>query len=529
MSGISVVDRKQGSDAIRFVSFNVNGVRTLFHYQPFSQMNQSLKASFEYFDADVITFQELKTEKYGISKWGKVDDFYSFISIPSNKKGYSGVGCWVRKPEKDHPLYEALKVVKAEEGITGYLTVKVGGKEVRYKDDTSQGIGGYESLGLDETNDDEALTLDSEGRCVVVELACNIVVFNVYCPANSGQTDDGQLFRLKYLKVLYKRIRNLKALGKNIVLMGDINSCRDLIDQAEALEANMIQITSTTTGEDIEEKYSQLAYEFVMNPEAPQRRMLNQMLTDSIIPGISQDGILVDTTRYVQTKKRLKMYTVWNTLKNTRPVNYGSRIDFILLSKELQDYILQADILPDVMGSDHCPVYLDIDSNFFTKGNDYDQVKVPRFEAKFKYDLNHKNILDMFGSQNRKRQLPSNDPEDGSAGSSSTFKKSTSSRMVKGSTTSEVHDELLIKGTNIKQTGDCISERNVKKVSTSQTKLSFFNDRLPKAPLCKHGIEAILKTSKTPTNYGRRFWSCEKPNGDSGNKAGSCGFFQWVS
>ena len=43
-----------------------------------------------------------------------------------------------------------------------------------------------------------------------------------------------------------------------------------------------------------------------------------------------EEPFLYDTTRLVQGR-RMKMYTVWNTLTNARQINHGSRIDLILL------------------------------------------------------------------------------------------------------------------------------------------------------------------------------------------------------
>ena len=541
--GLRGIEQKSDND-IRFVTFNVNGIRTLFHYQPFSTMNQSLRKVFDYLQSDVITFQELKTERLSISRWGKVDGFYSFISIPTTKKGYSGVGCWIRIPPVGNPLHHQLKVIKAEEGITGCLTIKIRGNNVRYRDDLSQGIGGYDSLGLDEKdNNAEALKLDSEGRCVIVELACNIIIFNVYCPANSTFTQEGQEFKMKFLKVLFKRIRNLKEMKKNVILMGDLNVCRDLIDSAEALENSSIQITSETTGCGIEANYSEIAREFVLNPDTPHRRLLNQIITDSIIPEVSDEGILIDTTRFIQTKKRLKMYTVWNTLKNTRSINYGSRIDFILISNILKEGIKNANILPDVMGSDHCPVYFDLNMIPLNPVNSLHNAKLPKFEAKFKFELNHRNVLDLFSENSNKAKEMITELKDfgSNTGKSSINETNDLNRIVKRSISNKSksidsffksqHNGSVASRNRSMELLARISGRNEERTSnniiSTQSKLTIA-EGLDDTPLCKHNEEAILRISKTVSNFGKRFWTCKKPKGDSNNRDSSCGFFQWI-
>jgi AP endonuclease-2 len=55
--------------------------------------------------------------------------------------------------------------------------------------------------------------------------------------------------------------------------------------------------------------------------------------------------------------ERQGMNTCWDTKRNTRPANNGSRIDYILCSDGLKSWFTYADIQPGLMGSDHCPVY----------------------------------------------------------------------------------------------------------------------------------------------------------------------------
>ena len=53
-------------------------------------------------------------------------------------------------------------------------------------------------------------------------------------------------------------------------------------------------------------------------------------------------------------------YSWWSYRFNARANNVGWRIDYFLVSDRLKDSITSADILTDVMGSDHCPVLLEI-------------------------------------------------------------------------------------------------------------------------------------------------------------------------
>ncbi|MGZ8144828.1 MAG: endonuclease/exonuclease/phosphatase family protein, partial [Methylosarcina sp.] len=51
----------------------------------------------------------------------------------------------------------------------------------------------------------------------------------------------------------------------------------------------------------------------------------------------------------------------WSFRANARANNVGWRIDYMLVSEPLLDKVKQAFILPDITGSDHCPVGLEID------------------------------------------------------------------------------------------------------------------------------------------------------------------------
>ncbi|CEP63091.1 DNA-(apurinic or apyrimidinic site) lyase APN2 LALA0_S07e02190g [Lachancea lanzarotensis] len=504
---------------VRLVTFNVNGLRTFFHYQPFSGMNNSLATVFDHFKSDIITFQELKTDLPALTRWGKTQNYHSFISIPAKRRGYSGVGCWVRIVGPDDPLSDILQVVKAEEGITGYLRIKVGKTSVRYRDDSSIGIGGYDSLGIED--EAEALSLDCEGRCVMVELKCNTVVISTYCPANSSQTDEGEEFRLKFLKVLFRRIRNFHAMGKTVVLMGDINVCRDLIDQAEALRHCGITVSDLTKGSEVESNHFEAVKEFIYAPSRPARRLLNEMLADSKLSHLATSGTLLDTTRHIQGGDRLKMYTVWNTLKNSRPINYGSRIDYILVSSGMKDQIQRADIWPQIMGSDHCPVYADIQLQNSSTTENAATLVVPPFEARFRYNLNNRDITSMF----RQSAAP---PHAGNSRSKSPMRiKKRDSETKMRQTPITIALEVPA---NLEKTECDLGQNKPQLISPAKKSNSFFtmlDGMLEKPPLCKHGEKTILRTSKTEKSRGKKFWVCPKPKGDPQDGDANCDFFQW--
>jgi exodeoxyribonuclease-3 len=68
---------------------------------------------------------------------------------------------------------------------------------------------------------------------------------------------------------------------------------------------------------------------------------------------------LVDTFR--QLHPDTVAYSWWSFRANARANNIGWRIDYVLVSEPLLDKVKQAFILPEVTGSDHCPVGIEID------------------------------------------------------------------------------------------------------------------------------------------------------------------------
>lgn len=75
-------------------------------------------------------------------------------------------------------------------------------------------------------------------------------------------------------------------------------------------------------------------------------------LTDSI-----QSGKFVDTFRYFHPT-RTNAFTCWSTLTGARQTNYGTRIDYIFADCQLaEEQFEAADIMPEMEGSDHCPVW----------------------------------------------------------------------------------------------------------------------------------------------------------------------------
>ena len=54
-------------------------------------------------------------------------------------------------------------------------------------------------------------------------------------------------------------------------------------------------------------------------------------------------------------------YTWWSYMGKAREKNVGWRIDYFIVSNSIKENIIDAKIYPEVLGSDHCPIELEID------------------------------------------------------------------------------------------------------------------------------------------------------------------------
>lgn len=546
----------KASANLRVVSFNINGANTVVHYHPWNGKN--FCQIFQTLQGDVITLQELKLQSKDLEKSLHLDKlnkrYHSFISLPKQKKGYSGVGLFIRIPSDDESeaVRKALCVIKAEEGITGFLACNKSKNYIA----SENCIGGYPLDCIDEdscenetTSEKWALELDSQGRCVVVELNFDIVIIALYCPANSMGTDEGDRIRTSFIRYVTERARNLEKAGKHVLVMGDINIARDLIDRDDYLTewTKDSRTGQNCDGRDLEQANWQKVVDF--RNLTPARRHLNSCVYDEYFYGSCQankvdcvvpvTATMHDLIREKQAR-RLKLYTVWNTLKNNRPFNIGSRIDLILTTNGLTEYCSEADIWNFLYGSDHCPVYADFNiAQFSSKwGKPVHEErfvshkdKTHKMEVKKKFGLSHLSGSGITGFFTRSA-TPKSESEP------------TKRRKIDYKSR-KPQNQSIENFFNQEQPGN--SEQDESKcVKMPKIDAMAFQDLLSKKkdkPLCLHNEPCVLRTSSRDNeNRGKKFWSCarqySKPEDHHINsketleiveKSCRCDFFKWVS
>ena len=166
-------------------------------------------------------------------------------------------------------------------------------------------------------------SFDSEGRVLELEYE-KFVLFNVYFP-NGGRGPERVKYKLDFYEELFKRVQEVRKTKKNVVVCGDYNTAHKEIDLARPGP------NSKVTG---------------FLPE--ERAWIDKLI------GMGY----VDIFR--EFNKEPEQYTYWDAISRARERNVGWRIDYYLVSNEMKSMVTNASIHPLVMGSDHCPIELDI-------------------------------------------------------------------------------------------------------------------------------------------------------------------------
>lgn len=165
---------------------------------------------------------------------------------------------------------------------------------------------------------------DQEGRVITLEYETFYLV-TVYTP--NSQNELARLeYRMEWEDVFLAYLKRLEE-KKPVIFCGDLNVAHQEID--------------------------------LKNPKTNRR---NAGFTDEERGKFSRllESGFIDTFRYFYPDRE-QIYSWWSYRFKAREKNAGWRIDYFCVSRCLEDKLQDAGILTQVMGSDHCPVELDID------------------------------------------------------------------------------------------------------------------------------------------------------------------------
>ena len=164
---------------------------------------------------------------------------------------------------------------------------------------------------------------DNEGRVITLEFK-DFYLVNVYTP--NSQRELARLdYRMDWEDDFRKFLKELDSI-KPVILCGDLNVAHKEID--------------------------------LKNPTNNRR---NAGFTDEEREKMTQllESGFIDTFRYFYPDKE-DAYTWWSYITRARSRNAGWRIDYFIVSERLKNRLKDAQIHSQIMGSDHCPVVLEI-------------------------------------------------------------------------------------------------------------------------------------------------------------------------
>ena len=165
---------------------------------------------------------------------------------------------------------------------------------------------------------------DNEGRVLCAEYE-NFYLVTVYVP-NSGSDLKRLGYRQTWDLAFFNYLKNLET-QKPVIVCGDMNVAHRPID--------------------------------LTHPKANYNKYAGYMQEE--IDGMDRftHGGLVDSFRYFYPEKT-GAYSWWSYRAGARAKNVGWRIDYFLVSESFMPQVKSASILPEIMGSDHCPIDIEL-------------------------------------------------------------------------------------------------------------------------------------------------------------------------
>lgn len=164
---------------------------------------------------------------------------------------------------------------------------------------------------------------DDEGRHLIADFG-EFILANVYFP-NGRSSGERLKYKMEYYDAFLRFAEKTVADGRNLAICGDFNTAHREIDLARPRE------NSKTSG---------------FLPE-------ERAWMDSLV-----DAGFVDTFRMFNDSA--DQYSWWSQRSGARARNVGWRLDYFFVNEGFQQKVTAAEIWPDVMGSDHCPVVIEV-------------------------------------------------------------------------------------------------------------------------------------------------------------------------
>ena len=164
---------------------------------------------------------------------------------------------------------------------------------------------------------------DVEGRVIIAHYP-EFTLYNIYFP-NGRAREERLEYKMDFNEELLSHFQNISS-EKKIILCGDLNTAHKEIDLARPKE------NSKVSG-------------FL----PMERNWIDRLESENF----------VDVFRFYNSEP--ENYTYWDTITRARERNVGWRIDYFFVKANFLSEISNASIMADVMGSDHCPISINIE------------------------------------------------------------------------------------------------------------------------------------------------------------------------
>ena len=164
---------------------------------------------------------------------------------------------------------------------------------------------------------------DCEGRVLRIEFK-DFDLFSVYFP-NGTSGEERLQYKMEFYDAFLDHCEELRGQGRELVITGDVNTAHKPID--------------------------------LKNPKANQKNSGFLPKERAWVDKFIEHGY-VDSFRAFNEEP--DQYTWWSYRFNVRAKNVGWRIDYFFVTEGLMKKVKDSFITPEVMGSDHCPIGLDI-------------------------------------------------------------------------------------------------------------------------------------------------------------------------
>ena len=239
-----------------------------------------------------------------------------------HKKGF------VEWLEKDHPDILCIQETKAQPDQLPEKLISLGNYKSYFNSAHRKGYSGVGIYTLKEPmkidNGMGIEKFDIEGRVQIADYE-DFVLFNIYFP-NGKMSEERLKYKLDFYDAFLDYSNHLRDEGRNIVVCGDVNTAHKEIDLARPKENRNISGFLPV-----------------------ERGWMDKFLENGY----------VDTFRMFNNDP--DQYTWWSYRTRARTRNVGWRLDYFFVNEEFKNNIKASYILSDVMGSDHCPIGIEIE------------------------------------------------------------------------------------------------------------------------------------------------------------------------